>query len=113
MITSALLRTETERWREEVAISRPAWSYLRALGRLGVTFNNSSNLLDSPDFAPFFYQTVQGAETGAHLLKHFNFLLDVFEALPNKVMAVLNPGVLLFLKWRSVSSAPNSALRKG
>ena len=74
-------------------------------------FNNSSNLLDSPDFAPFFYQTVQGAETGAHLLKHFNFLLDVFEALPNKVMAVLNPGVLLFLKWRSVSSASNSALR--
>jgi len=37
MITSALLRTETERWREEVAISRPAWSYLRALGRLGMT----------------------------------------------------------------------------
>jgi len=37
MITSALLRTETERWGEEVAISRPAWSYLRALGRLGMT----------------------------------------------------------------------------
>jgi hypothetical protein len=27
MITSALLRTETERWREEVTISRPAWPY--------------------------------------------------------------------------------------
>ena len=29
MITSALLRTETERWREEVTISPPAWSYRR------------------------------------------------------------------------------------
>jgi hypothetical protein len=37
MITSALLRTETERWREEVTISRPAWSYRWALGRLGMT----------------------------------------------------------------------------
>src|SRR2546421_10286021 len=37
MITSALLRTETERWRKEYAISRPARSYWWALGRLGVT----------------------------------------------------------------------------
>src|SRR5271168_2075529 len=37
MITLALLRTETERWREEVTISRPAWSYRWALGRLGMT----------------------------------------------------------------------------
>ena len=27
MITSALLRTETERWREEYNVSRPAGSY--------------------------------------------------------------------------------------
>jgi hypothetical protein len=37
MITSALLRTETERWREEYTISRPATSYRWVLGRLGMT----------------------------------------------------------------------------
>jgi hypothetical protein len=33
MITSALLRTETERWREEYTISRPARSYRWVLGQ--------------------------------------------------------------------------------
>jgi hypothetical protein len=37
MITSALLHTETERWREEYAISCPARSYRWVLGRLGMT----------------------------------------------------------------------------
>ena len=37
MITSALLRTETERWREEYTLSRPARSYRWVLGRLGMT----------------------------------------------------------------------------
>ena len=37
MITSALLRTETERWREEYNVSRPAGSYRGFLGRLGMT----------------------------------------------------------------------------
>ena len=69
-------------------------------------FNHSSNFLDSPDFAPFFFETVHGSEESIHLLKHFKFLLNVFKALPHKVIAAMNPGVLLYLKWQSVSSAP-------
>ena len=41
MITSALLRTETERWREEYTLSRPARSYRWVLGRLGMTVSYS------------------------------------------------------------------------
>jgi hypothetical protein len=37
MITSAPLRTEAERWKEEYTISRPARSYRWVLGRLGMT----------------------------------------------------------------------------
>ena len=48
MITSALLRTETERWREEVTISPPAWSYREFLGRLGMT----TALRTSPSYKP-------------------------------------------------------------
>jgi hypothetical protein len=37
MITSALLRTEAERWREEYNASRPAGLVGGFLGRLGMT----------------------------------------------------------------------------
>jgi hypothetical protein len=37
VITSGPLRTETERWREEDTISRPARSYRWVLGSLGIT----------------------------------------------------------------------------
>jgi hypothetical protein len=37
MIAQALLRTETERWREEYTISRPAGSYRWVLSGLGMT----------------------------------------------------------------------------
>jgi hypothetical protein len=36
MMTSALHRTETERWRGELSSSRPAYSDEPALGRLGM-----------------------------------------------------------------------------
>jgi hypothetical protein len=36
MMTSALHRTETERWRGELSSSRPAYSDEPALGRLGI-----------------------------------------------------------------------------
>src|SRR5271154_1227253 len=70
------------------------------------SFNHSWNLLDSPDFAPLFLRTVRSTAASTHLLKHFNFLLNVFKALPNKAIAAMNPGVLLLLKWQNVSSAP-------
>src|SRR5271156_6074460 len=62
--------------------------------------NHSWNLLDSPDFAPSWLQTIHGTETSTHLLRHFNFLLSVFRALPDKVTAAINPGVLQLLKYQ-------------
>jgi hypothetical protein len=44
MITSALLRTETERWREECTISRPARSYRWVLGKLGMITSEQADI---------------------------------------------------------------------
>jgi hypothetical protein len=40
MITPALQRTETKRWREEYTISRPSKSYQWVFGRLGMTLSS-------------------------------------------------------------------------
>jgi hypothetical protein len=40
MMTPALPRTETKRWREEYTISRPSKSYRRVFGRLGMTLSS-------------------------------------------------------------------------
>jgi hypothetical protein len=67
--------------------------------------NHSWNLLDSPDFSPFWLKTLQAAEASGHFLKHFPFMLDTFRALPYKVIAVLSPGMLMLMQWQNVGSA--------
>jgi hypothetical protein len=66
--------------------------------------NRSWNLLDSPDFSPFWLDTIQATETAGHFLKHFPFMLNIFRALPYRLIAALNPGMLLLLQWQKVSS---------
>jgi hypothetical protein len=66
--------------------------------------NHSWNLLDSPDFSSFWLETIQASEAAGHFLKHFPFMLSVFRALPHKVIAVMNPGMLMLLQWQKVSS---------
>jgi hypothetical protein len=65
--------------------------------------NRSWNLLDSPDFSPFWLETIQATEAAGHFLKHFPFMLNIFRALPHKLIAVMNPGMLLLLQWQKVS----------
>jgi hypothetical protein len=67
--------------------------------------NRSWNLLDSPDFSPFWLETIQATEAAGHFLKHFPFMLNIFRALPYKLIAVMNPGMLLLLQWQQVSSS--------
>jgi hypothetical protein len=66
--------------------------------------NRSWNLLDSPDFSPFWLETIQATETAGHFLKHFPFMLNIFRALPYRPIAAINPGMLLLLQWQKVSS---------
>jgi hypothetical protein len=66
--------------------------------------NHSWNLLDSPDFAPFWLKTMQAAEVAGHFTKHFPFVVAILMALPTKVVGLLNPGMLMLFQWREVSS---------
>jgi hypothetical protein len=65
--------------------------------------NHSWNLLDSPDFSPFWLETIRASEATRHFLKHFPFMLSVFKALPLKFVAVINLGMVMLLQWRKVS----------
>jgi hypothetical protein len=65
--------------------------------------NHSWNLLDSPDFSPFWLETLQAAESAGHFLRHFPFMLSVFQALPPKVIALMNPGMVMLLQLQKVS----------
>ena len=73
--------------------------------------NRSWNLLDSPDFSPFWLETIQATEAAGHLLKHFPFLLSTFRALPYSVVGMINPGMLMLLEWQNVSCSPNSTYK--
>jgi hypothetical protein len=66
--------------------------------------NHSWNLLDSPDFSPFWFKTIQATEAAGHFLKHFPIMLSIFKALPYKIVAAIDPGMFLLLNWQRVSS---------
>lgn len=68
--------------------------------------NHSWNLLDTPDFAPYWLKTLQATEALIHLMRHFNFLLKFFRALPPRLVELLNPGMSLLLQFQKVSLSP-------
>jgi hypothetical protein len=64
--------------------------------------NRSWNHLDSPDFSPFWVETIKATVSAGHFLKQFPFMYGVIRSLPFWVVGAMNPGMLMLLKWQAV-----------
>ncbi|KAJ9635132.1 hypothetical protein H2199_008618 [Coniosporium tulheliwenetii] len=56
--------------------------------------------LESPDFSPTWCETIKATAGVGHFMKHFPWLFPVIRALPDRLVAVLNPGMLLLLDFQ-------------
>lgn len=64
--------------------------------------NKSWDYLDSEDFSPRWHETIRATATMGHLIKQANWILPLVRALPNAVMRVLSPDMMLILEWQKV-----------
>lgn len=70
--------------------------------------NRSWNHLDSPDFSPFWVETIKATAGAGHLMKQFPFVFPVIRALPRWVVGAMDPGMNLLLDFQEVC-APKSS----
>jgi hypothetical protein len=66
--------------------------------------NRSWNHLDSPDFSPFWVETIKATVGAGHFLKQFPFMFSVTRALPYWVVGAMDPGMVMLLKFQAVRS---------
>lgn len=58
------------------------------------SFHKSYNLLDSPDFAASFQRTLRDFPEIGMWHRHFGLILDLFQAMPRWLVAIINPAGL-------------------
>ncbi|EON70045.1 hypothetical protein W97_09313 [Coniosporium apollinis CBS 100218] len=56
--------------------------------------------LESPDFSPIWCETIKATAGAGVFMKHFPWLFPVVRALPDRLVAALNPGMLLLLDFQ-------------
>lgn len=62
----------------------------------------SWNHLDSPDFSPAWCETIKATGELGLFMKHFPWLFPIIRALPDRLVAMLHPGMLLLLDFQRV-----------
>jgi hypothetical protein len=68
--------------------------------------NRSWNHLDSPDFSPFWVETIKATVQSGQVLKQFPWMYPLMNGLPKKIVGMLNPGLLMLLNWQKVFFLP-------
>lgn len=62
----------------------------------------SNNLIESPDFALDWHDTILGLSEFAHLSLHMNWLFQLIHMLPERVISWINPKANMAFKYRNV-----------
>lgn len=65
--------------------------------------NRSWNHLDSPDFSPFWVETLKATVEVASLAKYFPWTLPLTQALPMSAVKAMNPGMAMLFEFQHVS----------
>ena len=68
------------------------------------SFGRSSNHLDAADFNLEFWELMLGVYKMTVLLQHASWIIPLMEALPNRLVAFLNPNRTAFLDLRNVGA---------
>jgi hypothetical protein len=66
--------------------------------------NRSWKHLDSPDFSPFWVETLKATVKVASLAKYFPWILPLAQALPMSVIRATNPGMAMLFDYQHVRS---------
>lgn len=64
--------------------------------------NRSWNHLDSPDFSPFWVETLKAVTEAAAITKYFPVILPLMQALPMRVVRKLDPGMAMLFDFQHV-----------
>jgi hypothetical protein len=70
--------------------------------------NRSWNHLDSPDFSPFWVETLKAIVEVAGFVKFFPWVLPLTQALPMSVIKAISPGMAMLFDYQHVRSQTNS-----
>jgi len=62
--------------------------------------NRSWDHLSSKDFSPLWCQTIKSTAESGHVLKQFPFLFPIIRAMPDWLLGLLQPGMLLLLNFQ-------------
>jgi len=74
--------------------------------------NRSWNHLDSPDFSPFWVETLKAIVEVAALMKYIPWVLPFTQALPMSVIKAISPGMAMLFEYQHVRSQITSIPRQ-
>ncbi|KAL8688307.1 MAG: hypothetical protein Q9218_005749 [Villophora microphyllina] len=63
-------------------------------------FSGSYDLLAHPDFSPYWHDSMMGVSMGGPLLKQFGFLLPLTQAMPEWLVKMILPGMMVILNFQ-------------
>ena len=65
-------------------------------------FARSYNLLDDPDFSPFWHQIIAETSMNSHTLKHLGWVEPLMRNMPLWLVKILNPHMMTLITWQDV-----------
>jgi hypothetical protein len=102
MVEKLCNRIEEFRQTGEPLSIRPVYACLTTDVVTLFTVNRSWNHLDTPDFSPLWVETIQTISATGHLTKQFPFIFSTLPFLPRRLIAAMNPGLVMLLDFQNV-----------
>ncbi|KAN0095715.1 cytochrome P450 [Hyaloscypha variabilis] len=101
MVEKLCNRIEEFRQTGEPLSIRPVYACLTTDVVTLFTVNRSWNHLDTPDFSPLWVETIQTISATGHLTKQFPFIFSTLPFLPRRLIAAMNPGLVMLLDFQN------------
>lgn len=65
-------------------------------------FASPYGFLEDPDFSPHWHRIMMAISINAHLLKHFGFLMPLMQLMPEWLVKMTTPGMMILIDLRKV-----------
>lgn len=100
MMGKLCARLDEARIRKQPLPMRLVWMCYSTDAITLYSMNRSWDHLSSPDFSPVWCETVKSTAESGHVLKQFPILFPIIRSMPYWLLASLQPGMLLLLKFQ-------------
>lgn len=65
-------------------------------------FAKTYNLLDDPDFSPYWHRMLMGVSINGHVLKQFGWMLPLMRAMPDWLVKIAAPDMMSLVEFQRV-----------